>query len=105
MKLVAFMVAISYITIAIRHIRFSEQEIKQKTKNLRIWLIITIMQIAILLFGASWVIEVGMETYTYPIEEVYQSFDINTLITNSIIITAFVSIVFYIIKAITYFVS
>ena len=101
MRLISVIIAISYITIAIAYIRYSEKE--KKAKNIVIWLIITIIQIIILIFGATLVTEIGMETYTYPQRERYQSTEIGTGISNSIRAIALVSIIVYIIKSISYF--
>lgn len=101
MKIVAWAIAIIYIVQAIKYIKFSKQEPQQKIKNIQISIIITIIEIVILLFGASWVLDIGMETYN--IGETYQSFEINKLVPNSMRIIAFVLLLFYIIKSIIYF--
>lgn len=102
-KLIAFIVAISYITVAIRYMRDAKEEKKQKLKNLLIWLIITIIQVTVLLLGAAWVTNAGIETYTYPTGERYGTYKLSEIISNAVRIIAFVSIMFYIIKSIAYF--
>jgi len=103
LKLIAFIISISYITVSIRYIRDSKKEKKQKLKNLLIWLIITIIQVTVLLLGAAWVTEIGMETYIYPTGERYGTYKLSSFMSNAIRIITFVSIVFYIIKSIAYF--
>lgn len=103
MRTIAFAIAITYIVQAIKYTKHSKVEPQQKIKNIQISLIITIIQIIILLFGASWVLDVGMESYN--VGETYQVFEINKLIPNAMRIGAFVTILFYIIKAVIYFTS
>lgn len=103
MKIVAWTIAIIYILQVIKYMKLSKEEPRKKIKNIQLSLIITIIQILILLFGASWVIDVGMEIYN--VGEIYQAFDINKLIPNAMRIIAFVLLLFYIIKSIIYFTS
>ncbi len=103
MKIVAWVIAIIYILQLIKYMKQSKEEPSKKIKNIQISLIITIIQIVILLFGAAWVLEVGMETYN--VGETYQAFEINKLIPNAMRISAFVAILFYIIKSVIYFVT
>lgn len=105
LKLIAFIVSISYITVAIRYIRNSKQESKQKLKNLLTWLIITAIQVMFLLLGATGVTEVGMETYIYSTGEREGTYQLSAFIANAVRIIAFVSMIFYIIKSIAYFVT
>ena len=103
MKIVAWVIAIIYIVKAIKYVKVSKEEPQQKIKNIQTSLIITILEIVILVFGASWVIDIGMETYN--IGEAYKVFEINKLIPNFMRIIAFVLFLFYIIKSIIYFAS
>ena len=84
-----------------KYIKLSKEELSKKMRNIQLSLIITIIEIVILLFGASWVLDVGMEIYN--IGETYQVFEINKLIPNSMRIMSFVLLLFYIIKTIIYF--
>ena len=102
-KIVAWTIAIIYVVQATKYMKLSKEEPSKKIKNIQLSLIITIIQVVLLIFGASWVIKIGMETYTNG--EIYQLFDVNTLIPNFIRIIAFVLIIFYIIKSIIYFIS
>lgn len=103
LRIVAFIIAIFYIVKAIKYMKNSKEEPTQKMKNIKIFSIIMIIQVILLLFGASLVIDVGMETYT--IGETYNAFSTQSLIPNGLRIIAFVAIFFYILKAIAYFVS
>jgi len=104
MRMTVFIITISFITLSIRHIRYSEKETKQKAKNILIWLVITIIQITILLLGATWVTQVGMETY-WSTGERYQFHEIDGYISYAIRIVAMFLIVFYIIKSFVYWVQ
>lgn len=99
-RLIAFIIAITYLTVAIRCMRNIKKENKQK---LLAWLIITIIQVTVLLLGATWVTTIGIETYTYPTGERYGTYKLSEIISNAVRIIAFVSIMFYIIKSIAYF--
>ena len=103
LRIVAFVLAIIYIVSISKYIKNSKEEPKQKMNKIKVSTIITIIEIVLLLFGASFVIEVGIETYTKG--ETYQMFSVESLIPNVFRIIAFVAIFFYIIKAIIYFMS
>ena len=103
LRIVAFVLAIIYIVSISKYIKNSKEEPKQKMNKIKVSTIITIIEIVLLLFGASFVIEVGIETYTKG--ETYQMFSVESLIPNVFRIIAFVAIFFYIIKSIIYFMS
>ena len=105
MKIIAVIIGISYITLALAYIKHSKQEKKQKTTNLLKWLLLVIIQIAILLVGALWVTKVGMEPYWHPSGERYQFNEIDGYISNGIRITSLISIIVYTISSIIYFVK
>lgn len=99
----AFIIAIIYIVGMSKYIKNSKENPKQKMRKIKLSTIITIIEIALLLLGASWVIEIGMETYAKG--EVYEVFSTESLIPNLLRIMAFVAIFFYIIKSVIYFMS
>lgn len=101
--LVAIIICIAYISISISYIRHSKKEKSQKVKDLLKWLVITIIQISVLIFGALGVGKIGMEWYWYPSGERFQFNEIDGYISNSIRIIAFISIIAYIVTAIIYF--
>ena len=102
LKAVAFIIAISYITGSIQHIKHSEQSSKQKIKNILTWLIIAIVEVTFCLGGAIWVEEIGMETY-WSSGERYQFNEIDGYLSNSLRIIALIAIIAFIIRAIVYF--
>jgi len=103
MKIIAVIIAITYITIALGHMRHSTEEKNKKNKNHLKWMLIVIIQVTILLLGSLWVKQVGIEPYWYPSGERYQFNEIDGYISNGIRITALVSIIVYIITSIIYF--
>jgi len=103
LSMTAFVVCISYITMAMGYLRVSDDEGKQKAKNIFMWLIITIMQVTILVIGAYWVKEIGMEKYLFPSRERYQTSALSGYISSGLRLTALASILIYIIKGIRYY--
>jgi len=103
LRIVALAIGIIYIVGLNKYIKTSKEEPKQKVNKIKTITVIMIMEIALLLFGALWVIDVGMETYVKG--EVYQAINSQSLIPNALRIIAFVAIFFYIIKSIIYFTS
>ena len=103
LRIVGIIIAIAYISLSIGYLKYSKKEKKQKIKNILNWLIITVLQIAILFIGAFAVTEIGMEEYWYPTWERFQFSEIDGYISNGIRITALISIVAYIITSIIYF--
>ena len=101
--IIAIIIFITYITSSIAYIRRSNKEKEQKIKKVRKWLIITIIQIAILILGALGVWKIGIEWYWNHTGERYQFHEIDGYISNSIRIVALASIIAYIIAAIIYF--
>lgn len=102
LKAVAFIIVISYITGAIQHIKHSEQSSKQKMKNILTWLIVAIVEVTFCLGGATWVEEMGMETY-WSSGERFQFNEIDGYISNGLRIMALIAIIAFIIRAIVYF--
>ena len=101
--IVAVIIAITYITSAILYMKKSQKGKSEKIKNVRKWLIITIIQIAVLILGAFGVKKIGMEWYWHPTGERYQFNEIDGYISNSIRIVALMTIIVYIITASIYF--
>lgn len=101
LRTIAFIIIISYFTGAIQYIKRSNQDKKQKIKNLLTWLIICIVQVTFLLAGSAWVTEIGMETY-WSSGERYQFNENDVYISNSIRIVAFIAILIYIITTLIY---
>lgn len=101
--IVAIITFITYISVSIVYMIHSKKEKNQKNKNVVKWLIITIIQIAVLLIGALGVRKIGMELYWYPSGERYRFNEIDDYISNGIRIAALVLIIAYIITAIMYF--
>lgn len=103
LRIAALVLAIIYIVSMSKYIKNAKENPKQKMNKIKVITIITIIEIVLLLFGASWVIDVGMETYIKG--QAYQAFNAESLIPNVLRIIAFVAIFFYIIKSIIYFAS
>ena len=96
---------LGYITGAIIYIRYSEKEPKEKVKNILISLALFIIQIAILILGASWVKSIGMEEYWIDTGRINQTNIMRSYIPNMIRTFALASIMSYIITGITYFIK
>lgn len=105
LRVVAFCVTIFYITMTIKYIKCSKKETKKKAKNILMWFMITLIQILLVILGASWVRKVGMEEYVYPTGERCQINEIDGYISNAIRIGAFFAIIFYMLKAIAYWIQ
>ena len=104
LKAIAFTIIIIYITGLVKYIKLSKESKKEKTKNIITWLVIAIVEVTFCLGGAIWVKEIGMETY-WSNGERYQFNEIDGYISNGIRIIALFFIIFYLIKAIVYFVT
>ena len=104
LKTIAFTIVIIYITGVIKYIKSSKESKKEKTKNIITWSVITIVEVTFCLGGAIWVKEIGMETY-WSTGERYQFNEIDGYISNGIRIIVLFLIIFYLIKAIVYFVT
>jgi len=102
MKLLAFAIGISYITLGIQYLKHSEQEKKQKIKNALIWVMVIIVEIIFLVSGSLWVKEIGMETY-WTSGERYQFNEIDGYISNGIRVIAFILMMAYILIATIYY--
>lgn len=101
--IVAISILVTYIMMTKRYIKNSKEEKQQKTKTAKKWLIITIIQIIILLFGAFAVREIGMEWYWNHTGERFQINEIDGYISNAIRIVALIFIIMYIVTSIIYF--
>lgn len=99
LRLISYIIAITYITKTIKYTRHSEDERKEKIKNTLTWLIIAIVEITFFLSASVWVTEIGMETYWSSGERVRH---IDEYISNSFRITSLISIIVYIVISIKY---
>ena len=102
MRIAAFIIGISYITISIKYLRHSNSEKNQKLKNILIWLIIVILEVLCLVVGSLWVTEIGMEKY-WTNGERFQFNEIDGTISMGIRIGALISMIIYAIWAIIYY--
>lgn len=103
MNLMSFIVIIGYITGTLGYIRYSKQERKQKINNILIWLVITILQTAILMLGAKGVYKVGMEEYWIDTGRIKQVSEIRGFFSSMMRVTALTTILTYLISGIIYF--
>lgn len=83
MKIIAFIIGISYITLGIQYLKRSKDEKSQKIKNALTWLMVITIEIIFLISGAVWVKEIGMETY-WTSGERFQFNQIDGYISNGI---------------------
>ena len=102
MRVMAFVVAIGYITGAIGYVRYSKKERKQKAKKVLLWLVMVILQIAILLFGAFCIYKVGMEEYWVDTGKINQVNEVRGFFSSLMRITAVTSLITYLISGIIY---
>ena len=103
MRMMAFIVAIGYITGALGYLRYSKKGGKQKAKNVLLWLVIAILQIAILLFGAAGVYKVGMEEYWIDSGRINQVSEVRGFFSSLMRVTALTTLLTYLINGILYF--
>ena len=60
LRFIAIIASLAYILVAILYMVNSQQEKNKKIKNILIWLIITIIAVALLVYGANLVFEAGI---------------------------------------------
>jgi len=104
LKIIAFIMGISYIAGIIKYIQISKIDKKQKIKNILTSLIIVIIEITFFWAASLWVKEIGMETY-WSSGERYQFREIDGFISGGIRIVAFISIIAYVITSMVYFIK
>ena len=106
MKIIAFIIGVSYITVADIYRRYSKDEKEKKKSNISKWFAITLTQILVLACGAIWVKEVGMETYWYATGLRVQVSDMSGYVASIMRIVALILIIFYaVLSSIYYFKS
>ena len=105
MRMIVFAIVIGYITGALGYLRYSKKDGKQKAKNLLLWLIIVILQIAILLFGASGVYKVGIEEYWIHTGKINKVNEVRGFFSSFMRVTALTTFLTYLINGIIYFVK
>jgi len=103
MRIMAFIAIIAYITGTLGYVRHSKEEKKQKISNILIWLVITVLQVTLLLFGAVGVYKVGMEEYWLDSGRINQVNGVRGFLSSLMRVTALTTILTYLISGIIYF--
>ena len=103
MKIIAFIIGISYITVADIYRRYSKDEEDKKKKNIKKWFGITLTQILVLACSAIWIKAVGMETYWYATGLRVQPSIMSGHVATLMRILALVLIIFYVVLSVIYY--
>lgn len=69
MLLVSIIIILAYVIFSIKYIKKSNKEKKEKIKKIILWLIITIVVVIGLLFGAKFVFETGIGLTSSPVHD------------------------------------
>lgn len=102
-KIIALIVAISYISVADMYFRHSKDDKEQKKKNILKWLGLTLAQILALACLAIWIRKVGLETYFVATGERVQPSILSGYVSIILRVSSLIVILFYIISSIIYY--
>lgn len=104
MKILAFIIGISYVTISMQYLKHSNQDKWKKIKNILVWLVIVVVEIVFFIGGALLVNNIGIETY-WTSGERFQFNKIDGYISNGIRIVALVLMIMYLLISSIYFIK